>query len=147
MLLNGKNYRNIEANLWRQQIALLPATSQWWHEEILNHFSTPPDKQLLDQLNLTNDILSNPIHRLSSGEKQRLAILRLISQQPSLLLLDEPTANLDKDNVTAVENLLVHYCKTNHAALIIVSHDQTQLQRLCQQIYQMNQGTLTVTEK
>ena len=68
--------------------------------------------------------------RCSSGEKQRLSILRLLANRPKVLLLDEPTANLDAENTRNVEALLIDYLTENNAVALWVSHDHAQLKRV-----------------
>ncbi|AKK11590.1 ABC transporter ATP-binding protein [Corynebacterium uterequi] len=62
------------------------------------------------------------IHTLSGGEQQRVAVARLLLRQPELILADEPTASLDRDNASAVLGLLKQAAH-NGAGVIIVSHD------------------------
>jgi len=75
-------------------------------------------------------MLDKPVTRLSNGESQRLALLRLLENRPRVLLLDEPTASLDETNARRVEDLVRNYCRAHEAALVWVSHDRFQLQRL-----------------
>lgn len=117
--------------VWRQQVGLLPAESHWWHERVADHF-TRPAEALLQQLGLDRDSLAWQVGRLSSGERQRLALARMLDRQPGVLLLDEPTANLDPENTSRVENLVQHYAAQHRAAVLWVSHDAGQRRRVGQ---------------
>ena len=68
--------------------------------------------------------------RLSSGERQRLALLRLLSRNPKALLLDEPTANLDDVNQQRVEALVEAYRQAHGAPVLWISHDVAQQRRV-----------------
>jgi ABC-type iron transport system FetAB ATPase subunit len=70
------------------------------------------------------------VARLSSGERQRLALLRLLANTPRVLLLDEPTANLDPASTLRVEAVIGEFRKTHRAAVIWVSHDPAQIARV-----------------
>jgi ABC-type lipoprotein export system ATPase subunit len=65
---------------------------------------------LLNFLNLSNKAKSLP-SQLSGGQAQRVAIIRALITKPLLLLADEPTANLDRENRNKIKNLFVEYCK------------------------------------
>jgi energy-coupling factor transporter ATP-binding protein EcfA2 len=83
-------------------------------------------------LGLGSDVLQWQVQRLSTGEKQRLAILRLLANRPRALLLDEPTASLDRENVDRAEGLLLEFCRDHKAPIIWVSHDPGQLERVAE---------------
>jgi ABC-type iron transport system FetAB ATPase subunit len=82
------------------------------------------------------------VAQLSSGEKQRLALLRLMVNRPRVLLLDEPTANLDPENVTRVEKLVAAYLRREGAAVLWVSHDPEQTRRVAQRRLRLQAGRL-----
>ena len=84
---------------------------------------------LLEQINL-NDKKENRPNELSGGERQRVAIARAMSNNPSCLIMDEPTGNLDKRNVENFMNLLMDMVSTREIALIIATHDNNVSSRL-----------------
>jgi ABC-type iron transport system FetAB ATPase subunit len=86
--------------------------------------------QWLDQLGFEPDVLGWSVARLSTGERQRLALVRLLAQAPEALLLDEATANLDPSNGERVESLVETYRQSHAAAVLWVSHDPEQRKRL-----------------
>jgi len=126
--LDGRECRHIDAPSWRRQVALLPSESVWWSDRVDDHFSADPAD--LARLGLATDAACWNISRLSSGEKQRLAILRLLANQPRVLLLDEPTSNLDQDGSRRVEALIDEYRRNNGVAVLWVTHDIAQAQRV-----------------
>jgi ABC-type iron transport system FetAB ATPase subunit len=121
---------------WRRRVALLPAESRWWEATVAEHFPVL-DRQPLRQLGFEQDVGDWRVERLSSGEKQRLALLRLLANRPEVLLLDEPTANLDAANTLRVEQLVKDYLQANRASCLWVSHDKAQIRRLCDRCLEM----------
>jgi ABC-type multidrug transport system ATPase subunit len=71
------------------------------------------------------------VAELSTGERQRLALLRLLTNQPRALLLDEPTASLDPESTVAMERLISDYRQQHQAAVLWVSHQPEQIKRVC----------------
>ena len=136
VLLDGLSIDQIPAHEWRRQVALLPAESQWWFDRVGPHFWRV-DEEKLKHVGFDRDVMNWEISRLSSGEKQRLALLRLLQNRPRVLLLDEPTANLDPTFVGRVEQLLLDYKNKQQAALVWVGHDRAQLQRIADVIYEI----------
>ncbi len=128
---------SIPAPLWRRQVALLPAEAAWWHPFVKDHFKNN-DVKWLECLAFNTSVLDWKISRLSSGEKQRLALLRVLSNDPKVLLLDEPTANLDRENARRIEKLIDHLCRENGLAVIWVSHDIEQLNRVSDRRFLLN---------
>lgn len=79
-------------------------------------------EEMLDSLKLLHKINNYPTE-LSGGEKQRIAIARGLIGKPNLILADEPTGNLDKNNSINVMNILTTFTKVTNAALLIVTHN------------------------
>ncbi len=140
--------KQIPAPDWRRTVGLLPAESFWWFDSVGEHFQVPGEQILdnLQQLGFEQDVLNWEVSRLSTGEKQRLAIVRLLQNSPRALLLDEPTASLDADNIERTESLLVSYCRQKQAPLLWVSHDARQLERVADAEFYLNaEGVLEQT--
>jgi ABC-type iron transport system FetAB ATPase subunit len=68
--------------------------------------------------------------------------MRLLSNRPRVLLLDEPTANLDPENTRRVEAVITEYRRAQKAAVIWVSHDPEQVARVANRYYELSNGTL-----
>lgn len=94
---------------------------------------TVNDTRLLGQFLFPHDMLNNRISRLSGGEKRRLYLLTILMQQPNLLILDEPTNDLD----IVTLNILEEYLKDFKGSVIIVSHDRHFLDRLVDHLFVM----------
>ncbi len=86
--------------------------------------------RLLRKLGFGPDVLDWMISRLSTGERQRLSLARMLAKRPRALLLDEATANLDPPNRTLVEALVEDYRTGRDAPVLWVSHDPEQRLRL-----------------
>lgn len=82
-----------------------------------------------------------PTKFLSGGEKQRGAIARALCNDPDLLLVDEPTGNLDPMNAKLVSDLLFSCCRKYGKSLILVTHDK-ELALLCDTCYELKEGKL-----
>lgn len=84
---------------------------------------------------------NRPARVLSAGEQQRLAIVRALSLEPEVLLLDEPTASLDPASVAAIETL-IHTAHTQGVKIILVTHDIGQARRLADEVVFLHRGQL-----
>ena len=94
--------------------------------------------QLLERVGFGSDALSNKVKELSGGQKRRLQLLLIILDEPNVLILDEPTNDLDTDMLAAIEDLLDSYPGT----LLVVSHDRYLLERVTDQQYAVLGGNL-----
>ena len=139
--LEGVPAAAIAPEEWRSRVGLLPPESSWWLPLVRDHFYDGVPVPL-EHIGLSESILDQPVARLSSGEKQRLALMRLLSNRPRVLLLDEPTANLDPDNTRRIEAVIAEYCREQQAAVIWVSHDRQQAARVADRCFEVTGGVL-----
>lgn len=117
------------AHEWRRAVALVPAESQWWSDRVGEHFERRMD-EALEALGFPPEVVDWEVSRLSSGEKQRLALVRALSVRPRALLLDEPTANLDGENTERVERWLKAIITEHGLPVLWVAHDPGQIERM-----------------
>jgi len=124
--IDGTAQSNLDGPAWRRRVGYLPAESGWWAPRVGAHFlhGVPA------ALGFGPEAAAWEIARLSSGERQRLALLRMLDREPDVLLLDEPTAHLDADSTRATEALLDVYRREHGAAVLWVSHDPAQRARV-----------------
>lgn len=141
--LDDREMTSLSGPAWRRQVGMLPAESAWWNERVGDHFPDI-DNTLLSHLDLSPDTMQWEVSRLSSGERQRLALARLLCNRPQVLLLDEPTANLDQNNIDRVEQLVAEWRKQHQTAVLWVSHDPAQQQRVGEQTWRITDGRLQV---
>ena len=127
--LDGTSCEAVAPAQWRRHVGLLPPDSSWWLPRAIDHFHDGHSLPL-EALGLDAGLLGEPVARLSSGERQRLALLRLMANTPRVLLLDEPTANLDPASTGLVEAVVADYRTAHRAAVIWVSHDPAQIARV-----------------
>lgn len=96
--------------------------------------------ELIEFIGLS-DRINTPVKFLSGGEKQRVAIARAFCNDPDLLLVDEPTGNLDPINAKIVQDLLLQGCKKQKKSLILVTHDE-EFAFLCDRVFTLKEGHL-----
>lgn len=96
-------------------------------------------KQVLNGMGFGSTPTDRVISTLSGGEKTRLALAKLLLEEPNLLILDEPTNHLDFETLMWLED----YLKGYKGAIIIVSHDRYFLNKVCTRICEIEQGRLT----
>jgi len=122
---------SMPAPVWRRKVMYFSAETAWWLETVAEHFVRVPTTDQLSKIGLKTMILEQHPDQLSSGEKQRLALLRGLAFNPSVLLLDETSANLDPESTLLVEKLLQEYLQAEeNRAAIWISHDAQQRERL-----------------
>lgn len=144
--LDAVERRSLPAPEWRMRVGMVPAESGWWTDRVGEHFSRPGDAvEIVDQLGLPADALEWEVQRLSTGERHRLAIARALELAPDVLLLDEPTAALDKQATRKVETVLRRQLKAG-TAIVLVTHDAVQLKRMAHSKVTLKDGKASAQE-
>lgn len=141
--LDGTPREAIRAPDWRRRVAYVPAESGWWSDRVRAHFADGAD--LVTALGLDPAALDWEVRRLSTGERQRLAIARALVLKPKVWLLDEPTGALDAEATARVEAML-RQGRAEGAAILVVTHDAAQARRLADRTLQMAAGRLSARE-
>lgn len=133
--LDGTPRARFSGPEWRRKVPYVAADSGWWADAVRDHFAPGTHesaKALAERFALDPELFGGPVLRLSTGERQRLAIIRALVLDPPVLLLDEPTAPLDPDSTARVETELKARLEAG-LALVIVSHEAAQAKRLAAQ--------------
>lgn len=131
VMLLDRPVDSMPAPVWRRKVMYFSAETAWWMETVVEHFVKRPTSEQLSEIGLKQTILEQHPDQLSSGEKQRLALLRGLAFEPKVLLLDEISANLDPESTLQVETLLQTYLQAEpERAAIWISHDEQQRERL-----------------
>ena len=129
VFLDDKSSLEYPAPQWRRLVGLLPAESQWWQDTVAAHFDSV-NMETLEALGLPGKAVDWQVSRCSTGEKQRLALLRLLANKPKCLLLDEPTGSLDPENTKRVEKLIKQLADDENIPVLWVSHSEEQIERI-----------------
>ena len=96
---------------------------------------------LCEKLRL-NELINKITGELSSGQKNRVSLAKSIINNPTILLLDEPTASLDPETGDFVRNFLEEYQKENQTSILLASHNMIEVERLCSSVLMMNNGSI-----
>jgi phosphate-transporting ATPase len=138
--LEGRSRGSMPAPAWRRQVGYLPAETGWWAERVDDHFEDwSAAGPMLEALGLEAGCGDWPITRLSTGERQRLGLIRALLVEPRVMLLDEPTSGLDPDAAAAAERLVIERLQAGAGALW-VTHDAAQATRLAERALRMLRG-------
>ena len=150
VVLDGEHRVAIAAPDWRRRVAYLAAEPGWWEDRVAAHFPNGDARTgsvdesvaaLLDILGLPRGLLEQSVATASTGERQRLALIRLLLLNPRVLLLDEPTSGLDEAAAERVEALL-RTRLAGGASILLVTHDPRLASRLAHRRLHIRDGVL-----
>jgi ABC-type iron transport system FetAB ATPase subunit len=134
LFLDGIERREMAPQPWRYAVRYVAAEPGWWTDTPRGTLPALPGSRarvvrLLAALGLLEDVIDRPVSVLSTGERQRIALVRALVDEPSVLLLDEPTAALDMAATALVEELIRFQLLAGRSVLI-ASHDSGLIGRL-----------------
>lgn len=98
------------------------------------------DAELLKRLKI-DETINQKVTELSGGQQQRVSIARVLTKQPRLLFVDEPTGNLDKSTANEVMDIFFEYIAKKRAGMILVTHDE-ELAHRCHKVYKLTNKEL-----
>lgn len=151
ILYDNQSLSDIDSVELRRNVVMLPQSPAIFKGSIKDNlliglkFSEKPLlpdnslSQVLKLMNLNKE-LSEDADKLSGGEKQRIALGRVILLQPEVLLLDEPSSALDEDTENLIFNALVNYTKDNNKTLIMVTHSKKVAHHFSDEIIEIKNG-------
>ncbi len=140
--LEGRAREDVSGPEWRKLVTYVAATPGWWAEVVSDHFSDISlAQELAVEFLLPEDIFASPVAQLSTGEQQRLVLIRALVQSPQVLLLDEPTSGLDVEATIKVEERLEKFLQSG-GALLFVTHDAQQARRLATRVLHIDNNQI-----
>ena len=89
-----------------------------------------------------NEFINKITGELSSGQKNRVSLAKSIINDPTVLLLDEPTASLDPETGDFVRSFLEEYQREKKTSILLASHNMSEVERLCSSVLMMNKGSI-----
>lgn len=141
--LDGEPRSAFAAPDWRRRVAYLAAEPGWWEDRIAPHFPDGDETAaLLDALGLPRVLLEQSVATASTGERQRLALIRVLLLNPRIMLLDEPTSGLDEAAGRRVEALLRERL-AGGVTILLVTHDPGVAGRLAHRRLEIRDGRLS----
>ena len=143
--LDGRLREDMSAPEWRRAVTYLAAEPGWWAERARDHFPDPESTaDMLPRFGLEAEKLKQPVTELSTGERHRLALVRVLQQDPRVLLLDEPTSGLDEASTRAVQSALEELAQEGRG-LLFSTHDEALAHRLGRRILRVDKGRIEET--
>lgn len=149
VLFEGRDYRTFPTGVLRRRIGYLFQTPHMFPETIEDNLrlavpDLPEDRvrYFLGQVGMKETPLNESVENLSGGEKQRVALARLLATDPSVLLLDEPTSSLDPTATREIEELILTIAAQRCFTVIMVTHEPQQALRMEGQTLLLVKGKL-----
>lgn len=153
ILYNNQSINDLDSVKLRREVVMLSQSPAIFSENIkdnlligLKFSERPPvsDEKLYQILKIVNldKELTEDAKKLSGGEKQRLALARVMLMEPEVLLLDEPSSALDENTEHVVIQSLVNYAKKNNKTLIMVTHSKKVATLFADQIIEVKKGRI-----
>lgn len=138
--LDGARREDMAAPDWRRRVTYLASEPGWWADRVAEHFADwPKARAIAEALGLPSDCGDWQVARLSTGEKQRLGLVRSLVIEPRVLLLDEPTSGLDPEATEAVERLIGARL-AGGVSVVWVTHDRDQAKRVARRWLEIAKG-------
>ncbi len=152
VLLDGQDYREIPPLELRRRVGMMMQQAFLFPGTVADNIRFGPRQRgielpdetinrLLERVGLTG-FAQRDVERLSGGEAQRVALARVLANEPEVLLLDEPTSALDQEAKEAVESLIQEVIHEEHLTCLWVTHDLHQAARMGDRVAQLEHGRL-----
>jgi cobalt/nickel transport system ATP-binding protein len=139
----GMVFQNPDVQLFNptvfDEVAFAPLQLRWSEQEIISKVD-----EVLELMGIRN-LKDRVPHRLSGGEKKRVAIASVLVLEPQVLLLDEPTSGLDPQSQSRILDLLSMYCAGGHRTVIAATHDLNIIEDIADICHVMNAGRVVAT--
>jgi len=134
IFLDGAERREMLPTDWRKRVRFAAAEPGWWTDSARGTLPAVPGAEarlsrLIAAVGLDDAILDRPVAHLSTGERQRIALVRAVLDDPQVLLLDEPTGPLDVTASALVEEL-IRFQLLSGKTVLLASHDRAMVDRL-----------------
>jgi putative ABC transport system ATP-binding protein len=149
-----KNIESYDPVALRREVVMLPQDPEIFKGTIRDNFKITEEiadngisknlnyKELLEKVSLSQNLGDNA-ENLSGGEKQRLALARVMLLEPEVLLLDEPSSSLDKKTEEKIIQMVVDYVRENKRTLIMVTHSPEIAEKFADRIINIEAGRIT----
>jgi len=149
----GKDIESYDPVSLRREVVMLPQDPQIFKGTIKDNFIKTEEmtdngisknlnyNELLKKVSLTQNLDDNAVN-LSGGEKQRLALARVMLLEPKVLLLDEPSSSLDKKTEEKIIKMVVDYVRKNDRTLIMVTHSPEIAEKFADKIINIENGKI-----